>query len=235
MRLGVLICAGFSGALALGCLTTPASETGFTARVRHLTPKACGPGALIEDAEDGDTRIVVQNGRGGYWYTFVDPEGSTVLPQPFKMSEPGRSNSKHAAHMFGLTAGSGPSIYAGIAFAFSDPHAPFDASRYSGISFWAKGPAHIRFEVPDGDTTPEGAVCKDCYNDFGIELAFTDKWERYTIPFEWLAQRSGWGEPFPTIARDRLYAMEWQFGTPARNYDVWIDDITFVCGTEGER
>lgn len=223
------------GISATGCITTPASETGWTARVRHLAPKACGPEAMIEDAEDGDTRINVQSGRGGYWYTFNDPEGSTVLPSPFKVSEPGRAGSKHAPRMHGLMAGSGPSIYAGIAFTLTDPRGPFDGSRYSGISFWAKGPAHIRFEVPDGNTTPEGGVCKDCYNDFGIELALTDKWERYTIPFEWLTQRSGWGEPFPGIARDRLFALEWQFGTPARDYDVWLDDITFVCGTEGDR
>lgn len=223
-----------SALTTFGCLTTPASETGLTARVRHFEPTYCGPSAVIEDAEDGDTRTVVQAGRGGYWYTFADPEGSTVEPLPFKMSTPGRAGSTHAAHMFGLTASSGPSIYAGIAFALTDPSGPFDAARYSGISFWAKGPAHVRFEVPDGNTAPAGGVCSDCYNDFGIELAFTDHWERYTIPFEWLAQRPGWGEPFPAIARDRLYALEWQFGTPARKYDVWLDDITFVCAGAGE-
>ncbi len=232
MRIGIF--AWLVAICAPGCVTAPASESGWTARARHVVPKSCGPQAVIEDMEDGDNRVIAHDHRGGYWYTFQDPEGSTITPLPFKMSTPGRAGSKYAAHMHGATASSGPSIYVGMALALTDPRGPYDASQYSGVSFWAKGPAHIRFEIPDSDTTPEGGNCKDCYNDFGIDLALTARWELYTIPFEWLSQRPGWGDPYPTVARNGLYAFEWQFGTPGRDYDVWIDDVAFVCGTAGE-
>ena len=92
------------GLLAVSCLTTPASETGYSARARKLLPTACGPEALIEDGEDGDNRIGVREGRGGYWYTFLDPEGSTIEPSaPFKMDTSGHAPSAHAAHMHGVT------------------------------------------------------------------------------------------------------------------------------------
>lgn len=221
--------------LVSACITTPASETGWSRRARMLTPTACDESALIEDAEDGDTQILKRAGRGGYWYTFADSYGSRVEPAPFKPEGPGHDGSQRAAHMRGHTAPSAPEVYpyAGMAFSLADPRGDYDASRYRGVSFWAKGPAHIRFEIPDGYTSPEGGYCKDCYNDFSIELALSGEWQRYTILFSWLAQRQGWGDPRPSISPQRLFALEWEFSTPDRDFDVWIDDVAFVCGVQG--
>lgn len=214
------------------CITTPASETGWSGRARQLAPGACsGEGAgLIEDGEDGDKRGLIREGRGGYWFSFVDSSGSTLQPQgDFKLEGSGHAGSLHAARMRGHTAASGDSVYAGIGLSLTDPRGPYDASRYDGVSFWAKGPGHVRLEIPDGYTTPEGRKCKDCYNDFGMELALAAGWQRYTVKFAWLAQRQGWGDPRAELERRELYAIEWQFGTPARDFDVWFDDITFTC------
>jgi endoglucanase len=224
---------GTASVFCYGCLTTPASETGWSGRARHEAPGVCGnvADALIEDAEDGDTRGLVRAGRGGYWFSFLDSSGSTLEPAQgsFKMAAPGNAGSQHAAHMHGHAAAVGDSVYAGIGLSLAEPRGPYDASRYDGITFWAKGPAHVRLEIPDGYTAPEGKRCKDCYNDFGIELALAAGWQRYTVKFEWLAQRQGWGDPRPEIAREELYAIEWQFGSPGRDFDVWIDDVSFSC------
>lgn len=229
-----LSCLCVIGWLVSGCLTTPASETGSTRRARDARPKACGPNALIEDMEDGDNRILVREGRGGYWYTSLDAEGSVMEPSgEFKMGSPGRAGSKYAAHMHGEMAPAGDSVYASMGFGIADPKGPYDASRYAGISFWAKGPAHIRFKIPDAYTSPGGGNCQDCYNDFGIELALTADWERYTIPFEWLSQQPGWGDPRPEVAVSELFDVQWQFGSRGRKFDVWIDDVEFICGVEG--
>jgi endoglucanase len=228
---GAALC-GTASLFGGGCITTPASETGWSGRAREATPGACsGDGAgLIEDGEDGDKRGLVREGRGGYWFSFVDSSGSTLQPQgDFKLESPGHQGSLHAARMRGRTAASGDSVYAGIGLSLTDPRGPYDASRYDGISFWAKGPGHVRLEIPDGYTAPEGRKCKDCYNDFGIELALAAGWQRYTVKFEWLAQRQGWGDPRAELTRSELYAIEWQFGTPAREFDVWIDDLRFTC------
>jgi endoglucanase len=221
-------------AFLTGCLTTPASETGWTKRVRELAPGPCSGDSLIEDSEDGDTQILKREGRGGYWYTSVDTEGSSIEPATFKMStEGGHAGSKGVAHIQVKMASAGYSVYASMGFGLADPNGPYDASRYAGVTFWAKGPAHVRFKVPDAYTAPGGGYCKDCYNDFGIELALTSEWQRYTIPFSWLSQQSGWGDPRPEVASNAIYALQWQIGSRGRTFDVYVDDIAFFCGNEG--
>ncbi|HEY3592487.1 MAG TPA: hypothetical protein VGL13_01380 [Polyangiaceae bacterium] len=219
---------------AEGCLTTPASETGGSKRARTLVPRDCGPTALIDDGEDGNSRVLVREGRGGYWYTSVDGTGSTVSPTgEFKMGSPGHDGSQHAAHIQGQMGTVGDSFWASVGFNLSDPPAPYDASRYAGITFWAKGPAHIRLKEADAYTTPAGGHCQDCYNDFGIELALTNKWERYSIPFDALAQQPNWGDPRSAIDAKELFGIQWQFGSAGRAFDIWIDDVAFYCGAEG--
>jgi hypothetical protein len=213
-----------------GCLTTPASATGATADARSLSIPSCPDGSgKVEDAEDGDSRIHRVDGRGGYWFTFVDQEGSTVKPtSPFTMAEGGPEGSQAAARVSGTIAGSGSSLYAGMGFKLLEGPGTYDASRFQGIRFKAKGPGKVRFEIPDGNTAPEGGVCSACYNDFGVALAFTDRWETYTVSFDDLAQQPGWGDRQPEIDKSRLSAIEWQFGSAGRDFDIWVDDIELV-------
>lgn len=234
LRGALLFAAASSSLLLAGCLTTPAAETGWTKRVRQMTPGTCQSDALIEDAEDGDHRILVREGRGSYWYTSVDAEGSTIEPiGPFKMGAPGRAGSKHAARIKGQMASAGWSVYASMGFGLADPSGPYDASKYAGVTFWAKGPGRVRFKMPDAYTAPGGGNCKDCYNDFGIELALTSEWERYTIPFSWLSQQPGWGDPRPEVDASSIYGLQWQVGSRGKAYEVWVDDVAFFCGNEG--
>lgn len=223
-----------SAAVLCGCLTTPPSESGWSKRARDLVPGACSSDSLIEDAEDGDNQILEHEGRGGYWYTSVDSEGSSIRPAPFKISKAaGRAGSKGAARIEVKMAEAGWSVYASMGFGLAHPTGPYDASKYTGITFWAKGPAHVRLKVPDLYTAPGGGFCQDCYNDFGIELALTSEWQRYTIPFSWLSQQPGWGDPRPEVATNAIYALQWQVGSRGRSFDVYVDDIAFFCGNEG--
>ena len=227
MLLGVSL-----GALAgTGCITSHPWESGPTLKMKELDVPACGAVGLIEDGEDGDPQILKRDGRGGYWFSFVDGEGSKIEPagSPFKMGEPGVGGSKRAARMRGKMASAGQSIYAGMGFQLADPAGPYDASPYSGITFWAKGPGRVRFEMPDVNTAPGGGRCKDCYNDVGIVIALESEWRKYTIRFEWLAQRPGWGDPAPELTSDQVYAMEWEFNGAGREFDISIDDIAFIC------
>jgi hypothetical protein len=224
-------CVSAIASLATGCITAPAWEYGSTAKAKELDVPACGEAAIIEDGEDLDPRGRVSEGRGGYWFTFVDPAGSEIQPTgwPFKMGSPGRNGSKGAPHISGRMASSGEAVYAGMGLWLTDPNGPYDASKYTGVTFWAKGPGRVRFEIPDVHTGPEGGICKACYNDFGIVLALESDWKKYTIRFEWLQQRSGWGEPYPAIQTDQLLKMEWEFNGAGRDFDIWVDDIAFIC------
>ncbi len=218
----------FALCMPLGCITSPASEFGATAVAKKET-LGRSPDGRIDDLEDNDSQIAKKESREGYWFTFADKNGSTVLPKGDFKPDPGGPEGSHlAAHMHGKIASSGKDPYVGMGLSFLNPKGSYDGSKYKGISFWAKGPGKVRFEVMDVNTQPEGDKCSDCYNNFGVVLYLTDQWTRYTIPYERLAQQPGWGDQMPEVAKKELFGVQWQFTTAGSDYDIWIDDIEFV-------
>ncbi len=205
--------------------------------------KSCGPEGLIDDGEDNNNQSAPVAGRGGYWYTFVDKIGSTITPTAgsqggtFTMSPGGANNSKFAANMKGKIgkADQPPDyLFAGMGINFQDPKAPYDASKYKGISFWAKkGPGSsgkVRLKVPDINTDPEGKACKECFNDFGSDLNLTETWTKYTIPFSEMTQLPGWGSPQPgAVTPAKLFGLQFQINQPGASYDISVDDLEFLC------
>ena len=198
--------------------------------------------AMISDAESANKTSFLE-GRGGWWYSYFDIEkggGSTIWPEAgavggtFEQSEPGAAGTKHAARMKGKI-GSGEITFAGMGAGLQDPPGPYDASKYGGISFWAKkGPGStgkVRLKVPDNQTDPDGKICKECFNDFGMDLPLTEQWQEFTIPFTSLKQLKDWGSRFDGINPSQLYGIQWQVNEPGATFDVWVDDIAFTgCG-----
>ena len=201
----------------------------------------CGPDGLIDDCEDNNNQIATVAGRGGYWYTFVDEAGTTIDPAPggtYPMSEGGANGSGYAARMSGKIAENGSPLYAGLGFNWIDPKGQYDASKYGGIAFWAKkGPdkyGKIRIKIPDVDTDPDGGVCTECFNDFGIDLELTDTWTEYVVTWDIAKQMPYWGKPNPEkIDPKTLYSFQIQVNKAGQEYDIWIDDISFIgCGAK---
>lgn len=229
---------------APGCITSHPSTHTKTPEWKSFHMAAC-PQGLIDDLEDGDGQITKQLERDGYWFVFSDKFGSTIDPSgqfasteaspesPARPTGPSGSSetlpdSRRHVRIRGKVAESGDSLYVGTGFAFSNPKTPYDLSRAQGVQFWAKGPGTIRFKTPDVNTDPSGDRCSDCYNDFGVDIYLSDRWERYTIPFEDMQQLPGWGDRAPYVARGAIFAIQWQFSTPGADYDISIDDVTLV-------
>jgi endoglucanase len=200
-----------------------------------VCPAAVG---VISDGEANSNQVNPIKGRGGYWYTFLDTNGSTITPTAgsqggtFAMAPGGANGTKFAAHMTG-TVGSADTVYAGMGFNFVDPKGEYDATAYKGVSFWAKkGPGstgNVRLKVPDHDTDPDGKVCKECFNDFGTDLMLTDDWAQYVIKFENMSQMKGWGNPrMDHIDASTLYGMQFQVNEKGANFDIWVDEIYFT-------
>jgi endoglucanase len=222
--------------LAAGCaqFRPPASGAAETA-----ASSSCTDEARIEDAEDGDDQIVTRSGRGGYLYTYKDDKGTTIAPSgDFSPSSGGANGSGSALHASGKL-GDGGDMYAGLGFGFTEPKQPYDASRWRGIAFWARrgkdGPAMLRLKLPDANTDPDGKVCKDCYNDFGVDFELTEEWTRYVVDFADLKQEGGWGDPRPAaIDPAKLYGIQWQVSGRGAAFDVWIDEVSFVGCPEAQ-
>ena len=131
-----------------------------------------------------------------------------------------------------------------------------DLSAYSGLTFWAKGdPAGqrtVQIMFQDAHTDPQGGFCNYldsnsptyCYNGFGVAVALTGTFARYTIDFASLQQNPKWGyRPTPDVFDiQHVYQLVFQMTAPAcytnemcvggapppDSFDVWIDDLYFV-------
>lgn len=224
-----------AGALLLGSACGPQINDPAMAQTDEGAP--CGPEALIEDGEDNNNQVIVQDGRAGYIYTYNDAEGTTITPAAgsdggvFEMTAGGVNNSGYALRMHGRVA-SAQVVYAGMGLNLTDPKDTYDASKYKGVSFYAKrGPnssSKVRFKIPDVNTDPDGGQCTNCYNDFGLDIRLTEEWQKFTIPFSKLKQEPGWGSPRPSgVAVDKMYAIQFQTKWPGE-YDFWVDDIAFT-------
>jgi endoglucanase len=214
-----------------------------------LTFCAQGPSqsVLLEDMEDNDNRSLTQDGRGGYWFSFKDDRGTSVNPDSdsqttwckpppsklFPMASGGANGSKYSARINGKLAKTDNGQWAGMGFALSDGKASckFDASKYKGISFWAKkAPGSIgtvRLKVPDAQTDPDGKICKQCFNDHGMTFEFTDVWTQYTVPFKAMKQED-WGPKDAGIDATKIYGVQFQVNVKNAEFDIWVDDIQFT-------
>jgi endoglucanase len=200
--------------------------------------KSCGPDGVIDDFEDNNNQNKVSDGRGGYWYTFVDKVGSTVWPEAgeqggtFTPSE-GGNNSKYAGEVKGKI-GTAAIVFGALGMNFTDPKGPYDASKYEGVTFFAKRGANstgkVRLKVPDINTDQEGGICSECFNDFGTDLNLSEQWQRLVIPFHDMKQMEGWGAPRKAhIDPTKLFGLQWQVNVQGADYDISIDDVAFVC------
>jgi endoglucanase len=222
----------FAVSAAFAC--TPPVNSPEMAQTEEGAP--CGPEALIEDGEDNNNQVIVQDGRAGYIYTYMDPEGTTIEPKAgseggiFEMSS-GGFNSAYAMRMHGNVA-SAKVVYAGMGLNMTDPKDTYDASKYKGVAFYAKKGAGanstVRVKMPDVNTDPDGGICGNCYNDFGKDIKLTEEWQQFIVPFSKLKQEQGWGNPRPgSLAADKVFALQFQTKQPGA-YDVWVDDMRFT-------
>jgi endoglucanase len=227
------------GCVALGAGCRKKIDPGSQEARESPDGRACPPAiGMISDCESNSNQTNTIQGRGGYWYTFVDKAGSSVTPTAgeqggtFTMTEGGANGTKYAARMTG-SIGGGDIVYAGMGLNFVDPKGQYDASKFKGISFWAKkGPGStgaVRLKVPDKNTDPDGKVCTACFNDFGIDLQLTEQWTQYTVPFTSMKQIAGWGSPHTSgIVPSTIYGMQFQVNEKNSKFDIWVDEIQFT-------
>jgi hypothetical protein len=159
------------------------------------------PTLLIDDLEDRDGYIAAVGGRSGGWWVYADSSGGTLEPPANAAPTParilgGRCGSEFAMRLTGqgfTEWGAGMNI--GFRFENNDLGA-YDASRYSGIRFWARaGESHtsaVRVQLQDRNTYPMGGVCDPndragataCYNAHGTALVpLGREWRLYEIAF----------------------------------------------------
>ena len=204
------------------------------------------PGVLdyLDDMEDGTASILGRDGRSGTWYTFHDKtdgklnpaEGDPPVMEPIVGGRCGTSTRAMRV------TGSGFTDYgAGFGFALkygAGKEQPYDGSRFSGITFWARvgetSVSSIQLGIGDQWSRPDGGHCTlepnlgpmACYDSFGSLMTFTTTWKRYTVRFGQMQQRN-FGLPRPELDTANLLNVEFGIPPGAPVFDIWIDDIAF--------
>ena len=195
---------------------------------------------VIDDLDDDDDQILMQSGRRGPWHAFNDSNGGNQVPSvngPFApgIVAGGASGSPYAVH----TTGSGYASFGGVGFDLANPTdtpgsmqcQAYDASAFSGITFWAKGNGNLRVEFPTQGFVPtaNGGTCSSgtCWNVYGsrdVQGKLTNDWQQFTINFSSNQREDGTNTP----AFDPSKLMGIAFKHEGATFDFWIDQIAFV-------
>lgn len=195
-------------------------------------------GDLIDGFEDEDLTLEQTGGRGGVWYLFDDLTVGKVGPTPLGCSPLSEAPALLGVYAMHITASGFTGWGSGLGVDFRAGKKAYDASKYSGVRFWAKvgvgKNTRHRVQLADATTDKAGGKCnpapaapegEKCDDHFGVNATFTTTWAQYVIPFEELSQ-IGWGNAAEALDKSSLYGL--QVTAKAKlEVDLWLDQIEF--------
>jgi hypothetical protein len=180
------------------------------------------PADIIDDFEDGDFNVAPLGGRVGNWYEFGDGTGT----YSFDVASINRGASQKGMH----TKGKDFSNWgAGLGVDMLSAKTPYNASAYSGVTFWARAAATLAVLVvfPDVDTDPGGKLCTACDHHYNKGVQVTTAWQRFNVNFADLNLESG-TKPEPTgFKPEGLISVQFRMA-PGQSYELYVDDLAFV-------
>ena len=225
-----LLNAATSGAVdVVEAAGTPRDTPGAaTPSVDCTTARASGTAPLIDDFEDGNTQVLVSDGRHGYWHIVRDnsPSGELSLDEPPVPESGGARDSERSMHL----SGSGHTEWgAGFSVDLRSQSLPYDASAHAGLKFWARGTPSLRVILVQQNlatghscaTCPAGS--SECGAFYGTQLTLTDDWTELTVPWSALTQATAGATRF---APDQLMLIKFE-APAAERFELWLDDVTF--------
>jgi hypothetical protein len=225
--------ASLAGAPPLG---NAGAETTTPVEVCQNVPQ--GTRALLDDFDDGDSTAVPEPDREAYWFTIHDDSAGTIVPDTNFLPVPGGAHgSAGAAH---ITASGysvwGAGLSANISHFAGGIRCPYNASKFSGLRFYARGSGLVRVElmVPEIVDQLYGGKCNPgagevCYDTHGISITPGASWQLYSFSWAQFTQR-GFGKAAP-FRPDAIVSLEYAFETTGLPVDVWFDDVSFQDGS----
>jgi hypothetical protein len=237
MSTGGMSTGGMStGGMSTGGTTTGGMSTGGTGGGLSATCPAvtsvAGNTPLIDNLEDGDAAIMPVDSRVGFWLTKNDSTPTAQQNPPIGAFAP-TTLSAHGGNYSARTWGSGFASWALLRAQLQISEAgecQYDASRYTGISFWARSGSN--FGTPIGVSvatsatvaTDKGGSCQlDCFDYHFFTIVPTTSWMHYQAPWTALKQK-GWGTPAGFNSTKIMY-VEFAFTDTA--FDFYVDDLSF--------
>jgi hypothetical protein len=185
---------------------------------------ATGSQPLIDDFEDSDDSLPALEGRVGFWRWAreIDAPGTAPALIPVPRPDATRAN-RLALHVKG-----GLLVDWGATVEVNFRPGCYDASKYAGITFQARGPGRIYVAPREVGVIPiaEGGTCDhDCHNPHVAKVDLDAAWHTYQVRWADVRQR-GVGKP-PLDPR-RLNSLAFLIRPEDTPYDVWLDDVRFM-------
>jgi polyhydroxybutyrate depolymerase len=193
---------------------------------------ATGQAPMIANFDDGSERVLSNEGRGGIWFSYDDATNGEFT---------------HAVDNGALHVTSDAWTGWGAGFGFSiGPWLPdgqrcfYNAEKYAGVRFRAKGKGRIRPLVVTQDNLPvtEGGACQrapnDCYNHPGGYARLTSAWQTFEFPFCALRPQPVWGGAGSPIKPSELIAVQFVLSREGQHYDFWLDDLEFFTAATAQ-
>ena len=234
----------FAFSLGLGCAerttSSPADAPPTSAAAapssgaRACTPvRATGESPLIDDFEAAPGRILGNDGRGGWWYSYDDGTRGQRLREEVELPA-GRALHVAASDFNQWGSGFGANLHP----ASREHHGcPYDASVYAGIRVRARGRGRLRVTLADATNLPPaaGGSCdrppERCYDRPGVWLDLEEQWRTYEFPFCAFTPE-GWGGSKNGIDPARLFGIHFRIGK-RENVEAWLDDVAFYRAPAG--
>lgn len=182
--------------------------------------------ALIDDFQDGNSRVFAHAGRSGIWQLVTSSDGGDVMgrvaPEPIE-PERGQRALRVAVPPVG---GWGASLVTNFGRCQ-------DASAFRGVRFRAKGPAmlHVMINMAEVVDRRHGGTCVEgCYHAHVREVLTSERFATYSVLFDELEQPSTTPEarrlPFRS---ESLQGVAFRVAAQDAPLEFWIDDIEFVA------
>ena len=198
----------------------------------HVAPpdpcreRATGSGShpLIDDFEDGDDAPAAFDQRAGFWRwareTDAPGTAPALLPVPRGDATPRNRLALHVKG--GLLNDWGATVEVDFR-----PRC-YDAARYAGIAFQARGPGRVFLSPREVAVIPvaEGGTCEhDCYNGHLAKVDLSPEWRSYELHWADFRQR---GIDKPALDPSRLHSIAFLIHPEDTPYDLWFDDVRFL-------
>ena len=217
-------------------------------------PQGDGTTDVIANMEDNKTQFLtatIMNAKG-YWDFSRDASMGTIMPTGNATLAPvdgGANGTLKSMHV----SGTGLTLWGAALAAELSNGCPFDASKYGGISFYAKGTSNVIEGMnkllvlvgnPEYIPASSGGFCDDkatmpadqnCYARHRVTIDLTPDWKQYIIAWDDLKAPTylTTGKPFgPNRIRDIVFNASGPAGDATQavqsiGFDFYVDELKF--------
>ncbi len=185
---------------------------------------ATGAQPLIDDFEDSDDSLPALEGRVGFWRWAREIDAPGTAPALIPVPRPDATRANHLA----LHVKGGLLVDWGATVEVNFRPGCYDASKYVGITFQARGPGRIYVAPREVGVIPiaEGGTCDhDCHNPHVAKVDLDGAWHTYQVRWSDVRQR---GVGKPPLDPQRLNSLAFLIRPEDTPYDVWLDDVRFM-------